>query len=400
MLNCFNLYAIVWTTVIILYDLRWSNFCSPLDIRLRLFIYISILICVFLGYLTRGRLKYKKLTYDLKPGNMGTIILCFLQIIEYVYSKNIPLLSVILHGGSYADSTFGIPTVHVIIYTYATFYCQYLFYAFLNNKNFKYLRNYFIIVFVVYVLQFMRGGLTVCLAISAVMLISTLQHNIKPKHIVIFLIVLFVAIYAFGGIGNIRHGAAWNDSSAFLRFGEINERFPSWLPSQFAWVYSYVVGSLATLNNNVVLNNSNPNLLLFIQSIIPDFIERRIWPNKENATSILIWQGFTTSTGYFDAYYSGGMVGIYVMFLILVLLVVFVTNRKLVKEKYRVLTIANMSVIMSLYFFTNSIHRSAIGFTLVYPIFFSLFKVKLKCGLLRGICIKECRYNNNISKCI
>lgn len=376
MLNCYNLYAIVWIAVMFFYDLGWSDYCQPLNIYLRVFIYFSIVISFFLGYIFRNSLKYKRANKALNIGNRGTVIICVLQAIEYWYCRTIPIFDVILHGGNYAKFG-GIPTFHVILYTYSTFYTQYLFYGFLNERKKSYLRNYFLILFFVYGLQFMRGGLTICLAISAVMFLSSVERKIKLKHIVISIMIGLFVVYVFGGIGNIREGATWNDSSAFFRFGRINKRFPQWLPNQFAWVYCYIVGSLATLNYNILAHNSNPSVMLFLQSMVPDFIRRRIWPQTDLASAKLIWKGFTTTTGYFRSYYYGGVLGMYIMYIILIAITVYITRKGSVKEKFRALTIANMGVIIALFFFTNAIENSAISFSIIYPIFFSIVRKKM-----------------------
>ena len=377
MLNCYKLYATVWIVVIILYDLDWSGYCTPLNIWLRIFIYSSIAICYILGYFTKSKFRYSPVTKKFDIGNFGTFALCGIQLIEYAICGEIPIVSVVLTGANYADYE-GIPTLHVLIYTFATFYSQYLFYAYLNEKKFKYIRNYLIIVFVVYGLQFMRGGLMICLAISFIMFVSKIQHKIKMKHVGTMVVGVLIALYIFGGLGNIRQGSSWDDTSAFLRFGKFNDNFPSWIPEQFAWFYLYVVGSLGTLNYNINSHTADPDVFLFVKSIIPDFIERRLWSDIVQESPDLIWKGFTTTTGYFDSYYYGGIIGMYVMFFILIFISAFVVYSSVLDEKYRVLTIANVSVIMALYFFTNAIHNSAIAFSIFYPILFSFLPFRFK----------------------
>ena len=378
MLNCFNIYAIVWTIIIFLYDLRWSDYCEPLNIHLRIFIYVSVIICLFLGQVTKDRFKCIRFNHRFRIGNGGTILICILQLFEYIYCREIPLLNVIFNGGNYSDFG-GIPTFHVLIYTFSAFYAQVLFYAFINERKFQFIRNYIIIIFVVFVLQFMRGGLTICISVSALMYLFSLRKRMDLKKIIGLLFSFFIGIYAFGGIGNIRHGNSWNDSSAFYSFGRINSNFPIWLPKQFVWPYTYIVGSLATLNYNVNLNNTEHNFFGYIQSIIPDFISKRLWPNSETATPQLMTRTFTTTTGYFDSFYFGGIVGIYIMFFILVIVALFVLYANFIRDKYRLIVLSNLSIVFALYFFTNGLHNSAVSFSIVYPIVFSLISKKIKC---------------------
>ena len=225
----------------------------------------------------------------------------------------------------------------------------------------------------------------ICLAISFIMFVSKMQYEykVKMKHALLMVVWLLIALYFFGGLGNIRQGSSWNDTSAFLRFGKFNENFPTWIPEQFAWAYLYVVGSLGTLNYNINSHTANQDIFLFIKSIIPDFIERRLWGDIDQESADLIWKGFTTTTGYFDSYTYGGMIGIYVMFLFLILFSFIVVFSSRVKEKYRVVTIANMSVIMALYFFTNAIHTSAISFSIFFPILFSFISFKFRVPIIK-----------------
>lgn len=386
MLNCFRLYSITWLAVIIMYDLGWSTYCTPLNIHLRLFIYNSIVLGFILGALFNRRMKFRRLNKEMNIGFTGTFFIVGLQCLEYVYCHQIPLISVVFTKSNYTDFP-GIPTLHVVIYTIATFYAQYLFYGYLNEKRTRYLFNYLLIVFTVYGLQYMRGGMIICFAMSFLMWLSSVKLNFKI--ILISSIFVIVGLYCFGGAGNIRSGYSWNDTSAFFRFGGINEKYPDWLPTQYAWTYSYTVGCLATLNRNVTLGFNDPDKLHFIQSIIPDFLMRRIWPDENLASARLIWRGFTTTTGYFHAYYYGRILGVYIMYFILISIAVFICMTRIIKPQFKVVAFSNLSIIMALYFFTNALAVSAIGFTLVYPIVISLMIFRSKYSL-RSVWLSDC----------
>lgn len=381
MLNCYYIYAIVWVFAIFLYDLGWSSLLPELDIHIRIFIYFTILVSIILGYTFRHKFKFFKLEEYPDVHDSWFYIIVILQIIEYIYCRKVPLISVVLQGGSYKDFS-GIPTLHVIIYTLGTFYSQYLFYLYLCFKKKKLLFQYGIILFAIFGLQYMRGGLLVCLIASGLMWVASIAHKIKIKHIIISILTIIIVLYLFGVTGNIRQGYSWNDSSAFTRVAGINDSYPKWLAKEFAWTYIYITISLGNLNYNVLLDNAIINYNEFFKNIVPDFLAKRFFDNEVNNTGTLIVRVLNTSTGYLDSYLHGEFWGMYIMYTI-VCIVVIICLQPFILEKYRMPVFSLLSVVMALTFFTNTLAISSISFPLFYPIVLSLFtfafgRIKIK----------------------
>lgn len=376
MLNCFYLYAYIWIFAIFLYDLGWSSYLQPLCWQLRLFLYLSIIISMILGYFFRYKFKFEFADEKKKNNSLVMLIIVGLQIMEYIYCKQVPLISVIRFGTNYTDFA-GIPTLHVLIYTFSTFYSQYLFHQYLTFKNKNVLLEYAVIVIVVFGLQFMRGGLLICLGMSGLMWLSSIQGKIQLKHILATIVGVVVVLYLFGGLGNLRQGYEWNDSSAFFRLCNINDKYPTWLPTQFSWGYMYITISLANLNHNIANQMYFNDINGYSLALVPDFIVKRFMNEEVEQHAILLNKALTTATGYSVPYEYGGLIGIYLMFLFMVIFFLVLINDKNIKTKYRMSVLSNIAIIMVLFFFTNGISKSAISFPMFFPIVASFMRFKV-----------------------
>lgn len=375
MLNFYYVYSVIWSLVLILYDFRWSDLCEPLCPELRLFLYITIGISFVSGFQFRKDFKFKKKNIPIANSKYIPIIIIVIQFAEYLYEGNIPIFNVIFQGGSYKDFA-GIPTLHVILYTFVTFYLQCLFYSFLCTKDKKKIVSYILIAIIVFGFQVMRGGIIICIGISGFIYLSYIREKIKIRHIIISMCFCLLLVYCFGGIGNMRHGFAWGDSRSFMSLGKINSNYPTWLPNQFAWGYIYITSGLANLNYNISNKICILNSTGFLRSLFPDFLEKRIFTVPISSNSELIVKALNSTTGYMQSYSNIGILGMYLTFFLLLSINFIIISSLRKSNNYEVPVKAIACMIVALYFFTNSIKVSAVSFPIVYPLLLGLFRIK------------------------
>lgn len=376
MLNFFYLYGIIWSVTLFLYNMGWSDYCIPLEPKLVVFLVISIICSFLLGFVFRSRFRFVRIDRFPKRSSIITIAVVLFAFLEYVYCRQIPLFGIITGANTYTSFT-GIPTLHVINSTIASFYSQYLFYLFLCfRKKKKLLIEYTSLLVFVHLFEFNRGGLLISVFISANLFFASISHRIRLKHIILGSVFLFVVLYFFGVLGNLREVGSWN-SDYLETIGGFNSKYPSWLPKQFMWPYLYLVCSLWNLTS--IFSQISISLLGFVSTVLPDFITKRIMPGFVSKKAIkLLVVSFTTYTGYGTTLLYGGIVGMYVKYVFLVVYYGLILKIVSCDLKYYMPTMGIISAIVTMFFFTNTVSYSAISFPVAYPFLLVLFRATTK----------------------
>lgn len=379
MLNFCFLYAIVWSAVLFTYLLGWSDLCVNLDLKILLFFVITILISIIVGIRNRRKFRFYKILIcppKIRWISWFIIIFCFF---EFIYYNQIPLLSILLGKSRYA-SFGGIPTLHPLMVTLGSFFVQYNIYLFICFPKRKYLLfDYISLQLVLYLLQYNRGGLMISLSVSAIVYLASIQTKIfnklrKKKYYFLIICISLVVIYCFGGLGNLRHGFKWNNSTYIQLVGQINNNYPSWLPSQFMWAYTYITSPLFNLNYNVTRNLVDYNIVGYLAAFIPDFISKRLFREFWISDIQLVVSEFTATAGFGKGYISGGLVGMYIMYIFLIGWHLFLLRIAKRSNNLYIPCLAIIASVVTYMFFTNTIAYSAISFPLFYPIIFILIK--------------------------
>lgn len=389
MINFYYVYAIVWGLVFILYSFGWSNFNAPLNAGLLAFLIVTIALSLFMGTINRERFKYHNLIVeDHKQSSTLWVVLLFF--LDFLYARQIPFISIVLlHSANYSDFT-GIPTFHVIIVAIGAIYAIYLFQLALSEENIKTRKQYiieFITVNCLFLLMFYRGMLImVGFCCLASFLASRSQQLFNTKNIIIAIIVVIIALYIFGILGNIRSGFKWNDVSSITRMGRYNDSYPSFIPKQYMWSYSYITSPLANLNNYIISNSHNFDFKNYIFSVLPDFLTKRVL-NRTTTLSRELYslsaEYFNASTGYIEAYYYGGIAGMYFYYFLLVLYAEIIC-RLLKKSDYQVLAIVIFDLLLGFTFFNNTLTLSALSIQPIIILIYGLLKKNNVCITFKG----------------
>ena len=376
MLNCFYWYSIIWTAILLLYNLKLSAFNQSLNIGLLVFIIFTIIISFTIGYINRKKFKYTPSAVDL--GIMPTIIIVILFVLNFIHAKSIPFFAII--GGSSLYGEFNsIPSLYTFLNAISFYYGINYFNAYLNLNEHK-KRNLicFLIINFMFLLVFSRSTIAFLIMGAFVLYIlskkksSLKEKKINVKKIIIIFFFVFLLLYSFGALGNIRSGYKYNDNSYIQRIG-LYEKYPKYLPKQFMWSYSYVTSPLANLNNNIQINGRTGfNYQGFLSELINRTIAIRLFPNIQYGIEAVLGVGiireyFSASTGYFLMYTYGGFLGMSIQYF--VLLMVSYIQVMLLKDKrnegkmngtFIVLMLANV-----LMFFYNSLNTTTVSWWLI-----------------------------------
>ena len=389
MINFYYVYAIVWGLVLLVYSFGWSDFNVPLNAGLLAFLIVTIIISIFLGTITRERFVYRKLVVE-DHKRSSTIWVALFFVLDFLYARQIPLVSIVLtHTANYSDFT-GIPTLHVIIVAVGAVYAVYLFQLFLSNKTIETKKQYiteFIIIICLFLLMFYRGMLIMigfCCLIS--FLVSRSRFLLNTRNIIIAILVVIIALYLFGILGNIRSGFKWNDVSSISSMGRYNDSYPSFISKQYMWGYSYTTSPLANLNNYIISNSRKFDFNNYIFSFLPDFLTKRALNRTTTLSRSLYYlsaEYFNASTGYIESYYYGGIVGMYLYYFILVLYAEIIC-RLLKSSDYQILVIIIFDLLLGFNFFNNTLTYSALSIQPIIILIYGLLKRHNVCITFKG----------------
>lgn len=375
MLNVFYLYALIWIVILILYSLGWSDMCISLSGEISSFIIIMIITSLIIGYKKRRIFRFDYISKNPHNSYLITFVLLFLYIINFIYGKSIPLL-VVLKGNSLASSNFKALPLFFIVSGISMLYCYYLFYLFLIFKKKSLLMELFIINSM-FILLYQRQYIMFLLVGYVLLFLSYFFGKTKKisKRIIVVLFVFcigFVGLYFFGIMGNMRYGI-WdkNDSSMIVELGKINQKYPSWLPKEYAWSYIYLVSPLANFQHNYILSSDSLNILGMLHELLPNYFSKYLsLPTSDN---LLLVDGLTVCTAYSSSLRYFGILGPYIVFSIEVLLLLLVIN--MYRETvYKTPVLIGLSYFFLMSFFDNPIVFDNTSLMIAIPIILYIFR--------------------------
>lgn len=378
MLNPFYWYACIWSIVICLYELHLSGINEELTDYLFFFLFITSVISVVIGFILRNIFRYQKINKIPKIKWKWTFLILLVSIVEFIYSKQIPLFSIALKGSVYGDFT-GIPFIHTLFTNFNILYSSYLFYLYLELYDKKIL-NMVVIQVLMFILMFQKSAAIICLFIFVNVGIAKLRsenHFFNSKNISLIIIVIIILLYLNGCLANIRNGVNWNDNSYVMTLTRI-EKWPSFVPGQFAWAYTYLTTPLGNLNRLLGVFNGYIDFPKVIGTVIPITILKVFFPNWMVSTNLLnlIVSAMNACTGFQDPQGAGGIVGMYIFFVlttIIVLVISLYIQRKCVIQSP---LYAILSMMIAFCFFYDTFNTAATAFLPLMIMIFSKIHAK------------------------
>lgn len=385
MTNPYYLYILVFGFVLIVYQFQWSELYPSLDISLVSFLVSTFAICFILGssIYKPAVSKFYSVNYDRTIDKVLYVTLIFWSL-EFVYNRGIPLL-LIFQGGQYEYSSgFGIPSFHVLLATFSSFWTVYIFHVYLSCKNVKILLLFSLSI-LPQILIFNRGGTLIILSSCAFIYISSAIENLNFLRLASIIskviISMFAILFVFGALGNIRTEQTYQtseDESIILRIGQATQSFKnSSIPSEFFWAYIYASSPLANLQATVNrVSSSNTQISIadvigFVNNeILPDFISKRINEISGNAkvSSTLIDSQLTVSTVYAGSCAQLHWVGMMLMALVIFSFPTIYTSRLKKQNQFALTGLAMLNSLYLFLIFDNMFAFSGLSVQLVYPL--------------------------------
>ena len=380
MCNPFYYYSMIWAAVLFLYWLNISDLYTTLSPTLTCFFIVNIVLFMLLGFVFRNVYKFKNEISNVNIASQHkksylkfTVFFILLYIANFIYAKDIPLISSLFLGDTTYMHFQGIPTIGVFITVSNQIYGIYLISEAIKTHR-KDIAIQSCAILFMFLLQLNRNAM---ILFALAFVVSYIRYNkIKLKNAIFICIFVIVVLYLVGGLGNIRHLASWNDSSYIRSLARINSNYPEKLPGQFIWSYIYLVSPLGNLNYNILNNASHFDFGNLFLCFIPDFIEKRLNTNY-NVSIFLVDPHFNVPTTYATSYKYGGMFGIIVMQLMLLaelLIVTDIIRRNKIKSKYIDVLVISQIYFLIMTFFQNVFRYTGTSLLVLFSVILLVFE--------------------------
>ena len=365
MLNPFYWYSLIWTLVLGLYSLGFSEINQRLSTNLMVFFILTILISVVIGFVFRGVFQYRSLNDPPKITNTITFIIAIFIAIDLVYTGQIPFFTILKGVGKYGDTeVMGMPLVHTLLTNLIVVYSSYLFYIFLETKEKSILIKIFIQLSF-FLLFFQKGMIIMILFIFFNLLLAKLRKYHKVFTIKNMLIMIFgisLLLYLNGGLANIRSGMTWNDSSYIMSVAHINN-WPKWIAGQYIWSYTYITTPLGNLNQLLLVFNNKFDIGKLILTIVPVILSNQFMPIANGFNTLdykLAVRYLNASTGFMDAVDAAGFLGICLFYVMVLCITIFLTWYIFKKKKnYSTPMFAIIVMMVMMLFFYDTFNAAA-----------------------------------------
>lgn len=337
--NPFTIFSVLWIFVILLYQLEWSNLYPRLSDNLILFLFFTIIISFFLGFISWKKQSFSFYTFN-NAGKYYPLIKkiikinFLLMIVDIIYSGYIPLF--VYANGPASGSTYleyGMPFIHIIVVNGFSiiFSCSFWLY---RNCNYRKTRKAFLklcgLCMIQPILCFSRAQI-LFMILSALYIILVSNDNLK-KTIIKIALTSIAILYLFGVVGDFRNSGG--GENYFVRLAGANDNFyKSNIPTPFFWGYIYFSSPLANVQNMIdtrgrVVPQKEGLGNLFYNNLTPGIIKRRlgmddVYKAVTTDTSHLIVEELNVGGIYYGAYGSFKWLGVIIVFLYYIFVISF-----------------------------------------------------------------------------
>ncbi len=390
MTNPYYIYIISFLFSLLVYALGWSDLFPILKTNVIIFLFITFIAALTAGFVFQKKrfLQNIKIEYNSKLLGIVSFII-FLWVIEFANNRGIPLI-LILGGQEFDYMKFGIPTLHVFIVTFTSFFSIFLFHVYLSTKKKKAL-IYYCILMIMPLLLFNRGMFLINV-VSSVFVYLQFVKRVSMKRLLALGVFSIIVLYLFGVLGNIRSTKAQRPDSLVsseyvLGIGGANPDFVnSPIPKEFFWSYLYIASPIGNFQFNIDSKNKRElslrNFILFTDNeFIFDFISKRfdVLFEEERETCIKFIESLSVATVYTNSFIYFGWAGLIIMSFFIIAFPIFYLG---LIRKNNTFYVASTSILCSLYLFLifdNMFAFTGLSFQLVYPLVFNrIYNLKFK----------------------
>lgn len=331
LINPFWLYILSIGGSLGIYSLKWSYYYHDWSSRFILFASLTMCMSLILTQLPilRTCSKFRHISICKSNSKWFKIIwLCF--ILEFIFYRQIPLISVAFGGiGNYKDFT-GFPFFHALFVMISNFWGIYWYLQYCSNPTHKTLRKYAFMMILLQILLLNRGGCIITI-ITYCFIYIIKNPTIGYKNIFKVCISVVIIVTIFGWLGNSRDARSRTDEDFIMKIGGANQKYvESGMPNSLFWIYLYMSSPIGNIQNAMEVSDIETSTEgLFdtaIENGLPDFLKKRIkglmFKEEVDSDYYLVSINFNAPSVFFDPYLragSGGMIAMY-FFIVLVTL--------------------------------------------------------------------------------
>jgi oligosaccharide repeat unit polymerase len=296
-----------------------------------------------------------------------TFWLCF-SILELFDAGNFPFFS-LLGVGSYINYVdFGIGGLHGLLNAIYLFITCYIFLKYKVEKRKIYIFILLLLLMWPILLMTRQLLLSCFLQLFFIQLITT---KINSKKLFVLISVVFIALFIFGYLGDLRSGR-----EHIISLSQPTFEYPDYLPSFFIWVYMYIVTPLNNINHNIL--EISPLYFPYntIISLFPSVLRESFssFVGVKGQEFQLVSEAFNVSSFYKPFLIDFGYKLLPFILLILSFISLLVMHAARNKVVYVfILSIMLHNIVLSV--FTNFITHIVFVFQMILPIL--IFKVKV-----------------------
>jgi hypothetical protein len=385
LINPYTIYIVSFGVALLLYPLHWSGFYPSLQNSLLIFILISFFLSLIAAkWFMRGRDPDSKaiLPTGVRQMILISIVLYGFWAIEFVYAGGIPAY-LIFAGKPYDYRTFGVPTLHVFLVTFSSFYASYLFHAFRQSRN-RIVLIFYLINLLPALLIFNRGMLIMNLSTSLFIYLysgKSIQSVFPVRKWPLLAIAFVSACLVFGALGTLRVSREIKHFYVRSLVYEVGDATPlfkeSIIPSEFFWGYLYLTSPMANLQLTTDLPGpeiSTKNFVLWgMNEVLPDAVSKRInsYFGITKRKTPRIAAHLNASTIYAGSFMYGGWYTMGSMTLVLLCFPFLYKSVLPAESTYYLTGMATLNTLYLFLLFDNMLAFSGFSFQLFYPLLFS-----------------------------
>lgn len=385
--NPYYVYILSFVLVLLVYSLGWSHLYPELSFSLLAFFFVTFLVSLFFGVVVQGkkRIEYKTITWNEKT----TLYLALIWVgysMEFLYNGGIPLSLLLLKGVQDDRELFGIPTFHVLLVTFSSFYSVYIFHQL--RSDFRKSRLLIFLLSILPAVLIVNRGMLLMILTSCLFVYLLSLKKIRFNVILGVTFFVLVIFYLFGVMGNLRQTNT-TSSNYILQSSRASESFKnSIIPNEYIWAYIYISSPLANLQTTIErLPPVNDSWVAFLNfEILPDFISKRTGPlldvERQGTPTVAGW--LTVSTCYARSYVFLGWLGIIILFLFFISTTFIYLFALMKTSEYYVVGLAILNTLVLYNTFDNMYAFTGLNFQLLYPLLLSYVRLPKITSVLRG----------------
>jgi hypothetical protein len=328
-------YGLSFVAVLLVYGLGWSEMFSPLSWPLIGFILTTCAVCFLIAgleWMTWRPAILHIATWWTPPRVKRSVYALYgLIILECLHAGGIPLW-LVLSGGEYDYTKFGIPTLHVFVLGAYAFLTVHWFNLWTKYGVRLYLVSASLLAVISLVIVNRGAFFQVLLSIGVLYLAKV---GIRLRSLALGAVGLGLVTVVFGILGDARMVAGGIDpQSTIFVLGDASESYPiDQLGSGPFWLYLYAASPLANWELNISRMTTiyiEPQIFAAIE-LLPDFITKRLLPESPSSMHpALVTDVLSVLGAYGRAFFYGGWVGcvaVFLLFLTYYLVIRFVFRR-------------------------------------------------------------------------